>query len=253
MARSSSVLIIARTPEKLKRYEALVRSGNSTCQIVTAMSGADGRAKIENDVPSFVLIEDNLKKLTGSQIVEWIFAKSHLKDLPCVLLTNEQPDEVFLAALASGRLHLLPLDAKNEEIGEALRATVFFLENINGAERDFKMKMLAKGEMLFKQGETSQSVYLLKSGRLKAVMERSGSVVHLGNIEEGEFVGEMAYISGAPRTAHVSAEEDSELIEIPVGTMDYLLRTKPSWSKALLKTLSKRIEDSNKRKVASSG
>ncbi|MCB0415661.1 MAG: Crp/Fnr family transcriptional regulator, partial [Bdellovibrionales bacterium] len=56
---------------------------------------------------------------------------------------------------------------------------------------------------------------------------------------------EMAYINGEPRSADVVALSDCELIEFGVDRLDSLLFKKPSWSKALMKTLSKRLKRAN--------
>jgi hypothetical protein len=57
--------------------------------------------------------------------------------------------------------------------------------------------------------------------------------------------GEMAYINGEPRAANVIAEGPSELIEIPFERLDHVLFQKPMWSKALMRTLSKRLKNAN--------
>ena len=53
------------------------------------------------------------------------------------------------------------------------------------------------------------------------------------------------------RSANVEALTDCELIEIPIGTLDRLLYRRPSWSKTLMLTLSKRLTQANE-KIASS-
>lgn len=71
---------------------------------------------------------------------------------------------------------------------------------------------------------------------------KNGQRVDLGKIKAGEFVGEMAHINKEPRSATVTAVTDCELIEIPFGSLDPILFSKPSWSKALFVTLSKRLK-----------
>jgi len=47
-----------------------------------------------------------------------------------------------------------------------------------------------------------------------------GKEITLAHLGEGAFFGEMALLSGAPRTANVVAEEESEILEVT----DTLLR-----------------------------
>ncbi|MBL7688606.1 MAG: Crp/Fnr family transcriptional regulator, partial [Bdellovibrionaceae bacterium] len=60
-----------------------------------------------------------------------------------------------------------------------------------------------------------------------------------------EFVGEMAHINQEPRSASVKALEDCELIEIPNGSLDLVLFSKPAWAQALMRTLSRRLKRIN--------
>ncbi|HEY8280477.1 MAG TPA: Crp/Fnr family transcriptional regulator, partial [Bdellovibrionota bacterium] len=87
--------------------------------------------------------------------------------------------------------------------------------------------------------------FLLKKGRLQAIRADKEKTTVLGEILPGEFVGEMAHITGESRSADVLASENSELVEIPVGTLDILLFSKPAWSRALMKTLAQRLRVTN--------
>jgi CRP-like cAMP-binding protein len=70
--------------------------------------------------------------------------------------------------------------------------------------------------------------------------------VILGNVESGEFVGEMAYINNEPRSATIEATSNAQLIEVPIELVDKILYKRPAWSKALMQTLSKRLKNANK-------
>ena len=78
-----------------------------------------------------------------------------------------------------------------------------------------------------------------------ALKKNKDKEVLLGTIRPGEFVGEMAHINNENRTATVRAISDCELIEIPNGTLDLVLFSKPVWARALVSTLSKRLKMSN--------
>jgi NTE family protein len=79
----------------------------------------------------------------------------------------------------------------------------------------FEWVQLAGGEVLFKQGDTDDSLYFVISGRLRATQE--GSQAHsvvLGEIARGETVGELAFFTGEPRSATVSAVRDTLLARV---------------------------------------
>ncbi|MBV9458942.1 MAG: cyclic nucleotide-binding domain-containing protein [Bradyrhizobium sp.] len=65
---------------------------------------------------------------------------------------------------------------------------------------------LQAGELLFRQGERSDDVYFLLSGRLRACPEDGGKRTILGEIGRGETVGELALFTDEPRSASIVAE-----------------------------------------------
>ena len=87
---------------------------------------------------------------------------------------------------------------------------------------------------------------ILKSGQLQAFNTIDEQKVILGNVEIGEFVGEMAYINNEPRSAYIEALSDAQLIEVPIELVDKILFTRPAWSKSLMQTLSRRLKNANR-------
>ncbi len=74
---------------------------------------------------------------------------------------------------------------------------------------------LPGGSTLFKAGEISDHLYLLRTGRLAAVRRDAGAEPQfLGLIRPGEAAGEMAIIVGAPHSADVVALRDSEVFAL---------------------------------------
>lgn len=62
------------------------------------------------------------------------------------------------------------------------------------------------GEILFRQGDPSETVYLIRSGTVAVLKERPESPVVLGHVGTGEFLGEMGAVEGLPRSATAQAE-----------------------------------------------
>lgn len=88
---------------------------------------------------------------------------------------------------------------------------------------------LAIGEHLFHEGDVGESLYLLVRGRLR-VLVRDGREEprFVGEVNPGETIGEMAPISGEPRSAAAQAVRDSDLLEIPAGAFERLLARSPA-------------------------
>lgn len=81
---------------------------------------------------------------------------------------------------------------------------------------------LVGGEVLFKQGDVGNSMFVVLNGRLQVVehltndpTEGGQSYRILGEMVRGEIVGEMALLTNEPRSASVVALRDTFLVEIP--------------------------------------
>ena len=78
--------------------------------------------------------------------------------------------------------------------------------------RRFERRSVRAGEVLFRQGDPGDRLYLVLSGRLRAQIEDQGGTTQpLGEIGHGELVGETALLRGGPRSATVEAVEPSVL------------------------------------------
>lgn len=82
------------------------------------------------------------------------------------------------------------------------------------------------GETLFRQGDAGDALYVLMRGRLRA-FDDSQDGLALGEIGQGESVGEMALLSGAPRTATVKAIRDSLVVKLTKEVFDRLVMKYP--------------------------
>jgi CRP-like cAMP-binding protein len=73
----------------------------------------------------------------------------------------------------------------------------------------------APGELIIREGDPGRSFYIIVEGRVRIYKTgpdlKEITLAHLG---EGAFFGEMALLSGAPRTANVAAEEETGILEV---------------------------------------
>ena len=83
--------------------------------------------------------------------------------------------------------------------------------------------VLKRGELLFRRGDQSDSVYLLISGRMNAVAEQpDGREELIGIVRKGETIGEMGLLSGQPRSLSVRAHRGSTLLRLDNGVIESL-------------------------------
>lgn len=71
------------------------------------------------------------------------------------------------------------------------------------------------GQLIIREGDPGRSFYVIVEGKVRIFKvgpdDKEITLAHLG---EGAFFGEMALLSGAPRTANVVAEEETEILEV---------------------------------------
>lgn len=99
-------------------------------------------------------------------------------------------------------------------------------------------RRLRPGEVLFTEGDASDDVYVIRAGRL-LVGTAAGLGVTLG---PGEIVGELAAVTGARRTATVSAGEESEVVVVSAASFESELSRIPAAAAALGEEAVRRLD-----------
>ncbi len=96
----------------------------------------------------------------------------------------------------------------------------------------------ASGQNVFHEGDVGATMYIVQSGRVRLFHEADGARTMLGEMEKGDFFGEMSILEGLPRTTSAEATEDSELIEINSSTFDKMIRANIEIAIRMLRKLS---------------
>ncbi len=103
-------------------------------------------------------------------------------------------------------------------------------------------KELSGGETLFREGDPEDGVYFVISGRLRASVGRAGVRRALNEVGRGETVGEMAVITGEPRSATVTAIRDTVLAHADRETFKRLCLSQPALSLNMAKLTIERLK-----------
>ena len=105
-----------------------------------------------------------------------------------------------------------------------------------------------KGRMIVAEGEPSQSLYILLSGRAKVQRSDSeGKEVILAVLTSGEFFGEMSLIDDAPRSASVITIESCDFMAIQKETFKQMLVQSPEMCQAIMRGLVKRLREADRK------
>jgi len=77
-----------------------------------------------------------------------------------------------------------------------------------------RRRSLEPGEVLFRTGDRGDALYIVANGKVEVVDDTVGDARLLAELGEGQTFGEMALLSGGPRTATVMAIDATEVMEI---------------------------------------
>lgn len=103
------------------------------------------------------------------------------------------------------------------------------------------------GHYLFRDGDPSDAMYVVKAGRLAVTKAKNTNEIILAEIGPGAMVGEMAFFDGRPRSASVRALKDSEVIVLPFKALHAQFQNFPEWAKAVMRTVNDHLRDANMR------
>lgn len=104
---------------------------------------------------------------------------------------------------------------------------------------DCVVQNIAHGEVILTSGQENRAIHILLSGRLKIYFEPTDT--SFIDIEPGECFGEMSIIDRKPVSAHVVAQENSQILVIHEDTFWQLVRAAPLVARNLLSMLCERI------------
>jgi CRP/FNR family transcriptional regulator, cyclic AMP receptor protein len=96
---------------------------------------------------------------------------------------------------------------------------------------------LPAGRVLMRQDATGRELFVLVEG--EATVERDGAAI--GVRRGGDFLGELALVTGRPRTATVTAATDLRTLVITGLDFDRLLRDVPTIAAKVLKAVAERL------------
>ncbi|WP_291389760.1 cyclic nucleotide-binding domain-containing protein [Devosia sp.] len=97
----------------------------------------------------------------------------------------------------------------------------------------------APGEAILVKGDAGESMYVISSGRVR-VHDGAHEVAQLG---PGDVFGEMALIEPEPRSASVTALEETCLLQLDQQAFFELVDDRPEVARGLLRVLSRRLRE----------
>jgi CRP/FNR family transcriptional regulator, cyclic AMP receptor protein len=116
--------------------------------------------------------------------------------------------------------------------------------------RDGSRRRFGSGAIVFSEGDVSNRVVLVLSGRLKvSVCSDGGHEVVLGYRERGDLLGEFTAIDGEPHLATVTAVEPTEALVLTADRFLAALEARPDAAMALLRSVIGRLRDADRKRL----
>ncbi|HMB25171.1 MAG TPA: cyclic nucleotide-binding domain-containing protein [Anaerolineales bacterium] len=123
-------------------------------------------------------------------------------------------------------------------------------DTLRALAAELEPRSLSRGTVLFAQGDTGDALYLVVSGKLQAsVCSATDGRTFVSIITPGQFVGEMALLTNQPRSATVTALENSELLCLKKSVFERIEAEHPDLLAGLASQLLPRFERDQTRRI----
>jgi len=101
-----------------------------------------------------------------------------------------------------------------------------------------------KNTLVICEGDTSDSLYVVLSGKVKVFLsDEEGKEVTLNIQGEGEYFGELAILDEAPRSASVMTTEATKLIVLSKSAFAKCMEDHPSIALTVMRGMARRLRD----------
>jgi CRP-like cAMP-binding protein len=128
----------------------------------------------------------------------------------------------------------------------ALAATPLFAgmpsDALQALVENLQLVSLERGELLFREGDPSDALYVIVEGEV-SVQNEGPPRVEMSRLGPGAFIGEVALMTDQPRSATVVCLHDAELLRIDRHTLSRVLANHGDVLRAVLRFVRDRLVD----------
>lgn len=123
--------------------------------------------------------------------------------------------------------------------------------NLSTLAKASRLRSAPKGSFIFFQADTGDAVFLVWRGVIAIRLENpDGRELVINEMGAGDCFGELAILTGEPRSASAEAIVDSEILLIPSMAFKDALEQEPRLAARLLEVTARRLQNSSKREEA---
>lgn len=107
------------------------------------------------------------------------------------------------------------------------------------------LKTFKAGQYLFKDGQTSSSMFLIRKGSVGVRKMKGSTFVEIARIYPNQVLGELSFFDRQPRSAAAVALTDVEALEIEFEALDKIWKEIPEYFKAIMASVADRLRRAN--------
>ena len=106
-------------------------------------------------------------------------------------------------------------------------------ESFIAVARSLTILRLKDGDLVMRQGDAGDSLFLVASGELRVFVNTPAGPKDVAHLFENTLFGEMALITGQPRTASVAVVGEADVIQVSKAALMHVIAGVPSVREAL--------------------
>jgi DNA-binding NarL/FixJ family response regulator len=254
MSESGKTLIEVSNPNKiiyfideevplLRKYGQIIAHEYPDYEIVAMVNLTDAKKQIGEKKPQILITSLNFSNNTDCfEFIEFLKSSEITRDIQVIVTGTRAELEEKAERISYFDMEILPKSITTPHLMNVLSMAI---QRANSVQAD--IKVISEGDHLFKEGDESDSIYILKSGELQVYTQKGDQFVELAIINQQQMIGEMALIDRSLRSASIRAIRDTEVLELKLGKVDQYIEEQPFWMKMLVRTLADRLREANKK------
>lgn len=148
-------------------------------------------------------------------------------------------------------------EAQRMSVDPTVVSDISFFQALGAAELEsvlpsLRSRRVARGTLLFRQGEPSTTAYVVLDGQIRiSVLSSSGTEMMIDALGRGDTFGIAGLAGNLPRISNATAARATTVLEIPTDTLRALVRRFPQVFQQMLEQLLRRLGRSIQEQVAS--
>lgn len=240
--------------------------------VATAPNGKIGVEKAQSEKPDLIICDIMMPELDGYGVLHILNKNPETASIPFIFLTAKAEKTDMRKGMTLGADDYLtkPFDDTDllNAIETRLRKRELLLQNYDNTEaglhsfisdvrkvlqvedlcKDQKQKSYKKKATVFDEGETSSSLYFIKSGQVKIFKAHPDGKELITSVHKaGEFFGFEAILQSEPYTESAIALEDTELNLIPKADFLTIIYGHVDIAKSFIALLCSKVQEKEKQ------